>query len=394
MEKKLLMVGTLLVCTVFTAISQSGAFTPICVPNGIYLVPKMGSPGTGTSGAGNCHAYSLYIAQGGTYDDTKTGSDGFALGTTHGGVLSGTFYDDGYCDKSIGDVEDLLSDYFTYQGSSGQGSPGWVGIIRDNTYNEPLHSFYKTGSSTFSQVRNLGANLQTGINFATAIQDYSTGSGSTTLQSGYNLVWYKKKSGVSFSNNCWNKNIRGCDDDFDEPSTSVSTPSISGPAEICEGEQETYSSSVTNCHFYDWDVTADLGISGGDNGTSVNVNGYYDGPNEKVTLKYKKEWYTNIASTYKWVDVENVPDFYLAASTATPCPYTNMTVTIMPTGQASNITWTTSGSTGTVIVSGQGNNTVTIKPGELAYDVQASFNNDCGGSEYESLSYTTYLCPN
>lgn len=378
------------------SINAQEAYTPICTPAGPMMVPKHPSPGAGTSGAGNCIAYALYIAQGGIYDPSKTGSAGFALGNMHGGIMSSPLMNGGLCEKTEGDTEMMLRLFFE---SSNDGA-GSIGVVRSALTNpslpgEPIHAFYNSGAG-YNQVRGIGFALQTGISYSQAIADYLGTNG--LLSPLYEVVWYKKKSGVNFADmSGWNKNIIGCDKTLVFPTTSViPTPSITGPSQICFGSTATYNTNSPNCVFYQWSVSSNLNIPGSNNSNSVNVTSSNTGVNGAVQLMYKKEWFSQLLSATPLNVITPVtPTFSLGVSTVTPCPNTSMTVTLFPVNSASNIVWTVyTAQTGTVLVSGQGTQIATIKPGPNAYAVMVTFTpNGCSsGPQILSSSFTTALC--
>jgi len=414
MKAKFYSIFTLFFC--FLSYAQPpgiAEYTAIKVPgNKLFVVEAVGYPPNvypENQGAHNCHAYSLYISQGGVYDPTYTGHSVFWIGDGAGGWPEAPIGNNGYCEKytpyvtgtqnfdeetewEFASVQYFLDNYFTDVTNQTKQNGDVVIFWQEASDGSGLlaanHSFVKTGSDKYSQVPGLNAKVEHNKTY----NEIYNGWASLTDQ----VKWYRKKSWVNFNQSVsWKAQIIGCQN-YTAPTSSLSNAVIQGPSNMSSGEEKPFSSSVNVNNYvgFEWSTNNFLTIESGANSSTVNVAAFgSSGSTGQLKLLYRKEWLIPLKNTTKNVEIFNCigesNNYQIGASTATPCPGVPLVVTLLGPGPT-NIVWSTHGD-GTQIVSTSGNQ-VTVTPGPYSWSVTVNFESNNGCSVQKSDGFTTYFC--
>ncbi|MEJ8758370.1 ice-binding family protein [Pontibacter sp. H259] len=163
---------------------------------------------------------------------------------------------------------------------------------------------------------------------------------------------------------------------------------ISGTLELCSGKSTTYSiAPVAGATGYRWTLPADWTMVS-DNGTSIVVTTDGDASTKRLSVTAYNMCGDGEPSILDITPVLKVPNTPGAISgpSAVCSTVASATYRISNVPNASSYTWTVPA--GWLILSGQGTNTITVKPTAQAGDVTVKAINDCGESTAQKLTVT------
>ncbi|MBB6609733.1 DUF3494 domain-containing protein [Pontibacter sp. Tf4] len=163
---------------------------------------------------------------------------------------------------------------------------------------------------------------------------------------------------------------------------------ISGTLELCSGKATTYSiAPVAGAIGYRWTLPAGWTMVS-DNGTSIVVTTDGDATTKRLSVSAYNICGDGEPSVLDVTPVLKVPNQpgVISGPAAVCSTVASATYSISKVSNASSYTWTVPA--GWVILSGQGTNTITVKPTAQAGDITVKALNDCGESTAQKLVVT------